>query len=275
MTRLVPTLTLTVIFTVGVATVSNGQVPSFQAPAWQLSLSSFVSEGTYDTQETTRLTFTALSLRRTFPKGDLGVRVPWLDIRSTGSVVVFQGVVFPALTPRLAGAGARTTRRTTRESGLGDVGITGRLFLVEESGGRPAVDLTARVELPTGDETRGLGMGAASAEIGLEVANPLGSAWVALASASYTISGRPPDLHVQNPWEYAVGIGAYPVRSILLSASYEQWRSVIPGAPIGRDILTTATIAAGRRLRILTSAQFPLSNQASAFGAGGGLAVRF
>ena len=269
--RFARSLALAAAFVVGVATASNGQQAS---SSWQMSVSTFVSEGNYGTEETTRLTFTALSLRRSFAKGDVSVRVPWLDVRSSGTVVVFQGVVYPALTDRLTRAGARVAQRTTRESGVGDVAVVGRLFLVADQGARPAIDLTARVELPTGDEIRGLGMGKASTEIGLELTKLIGPSLIALTSASYTVTSVAGDVQVQNPWEYSVGVGAYPIRSVLLSLSYEQWRSVIPGVPTGRDVLAGATIAAGR-LRILASAQFPLADQAPDFGAGAGLAVRF
>lgn len=103
----------------------------------------------------------------------------------------------------------------------------------------------------------------------------IGPWFVALGSASYTATGKPETALLQNPWEYSLGGGAYVVRPLLVSLLYEQWRPVIPGAPAGRDLLASATIAAGRFLRILASAQLPLSEQAPDFGAGVGLAVRF
>ena len=166
------------------------------------------------------------------------------------------------------------TRETTRESGLGDAAITGRYFLVDDPGAYPAVDLMMRVKLPTGDEERGLGLGAASVETGVELSKPLGRVLIALASASYTVARQPDDFEVRNPWEYSVGIGAYLGRLVLVSAAYEQWHPVIPRTPAGRDLLATGTVVVGR-LRILLSAQFPLSEQAPDVAAGAGLAVRF
>jgi hypothetical protein len=265
------TLTLVLSTGVGVATAA-GQ----QDPQWQVGLSSFASSGDYGTADTTRLIFTTLSVRRMFPRGDVTVRVPWLDVRSDGTVLVFRDVPQPVPTRRGARAAATplATRQTTRESGLGDAGITGRYFLVDDRAASPAVDLVARVKLPPGDDARGLGLGAASVEMGVELTKSLGPVLIALGSASYTVAGRPEDLEVRNPWEYSLGIGAYLGRLVLVSAAYEQWRPVIPLTPAGRDLLTTGTIMAGR-LRILLSAQIPLSDQAPDVAAGAGLAVRF
>lgn len=263
---------LTLVFA-GYATAAAGQ----QDPQWQVSLSTFVSEGSYGTDETTRLVYTSLALRRMFPRGELSVRVPWLDVRTDGTVLVFRGVPQPTPTRRLIRAGVRpvAVRQTTRASGVGDAGIVGRYFLVEDRGARPALDLMMRVELPTGDEAVGLGLGAASAEIGLELLKALGPSLVALGAASYTVAGRPDDIRVRNPWQYSAGMGVYVTRAILVSASYEQWRPVIPGTPTGRDVLASGTFAIGRALRLLASAQFPFSEQAPDFGAGLGLSVRF
>jgi hypothetical protein len=165
-------------------------------------------------------------------------------------------------------------QQTTRASGVGDLSLTGRYFLTTDAVRSPAVDLSLRLELPTGDASRGLGLGEASVELGLGISQALGPVVVALADGSFTLAGRPDDLDVRNPWEYSFGLGAYVGRPLLLSLSYEQWRPVIPGTPMGRDLLAAATIAAGR-LRVLASAQIPLSDQAPDFGAGAGIAVRF
>ena len=271
MTRRMRVSAITLVLIAGLATAARGQ----QDPQWQVSASTFLSEWDYGTSDTTRLLYSSLSLRRTLPRGDLTVRVPWLDIRSEGTVVVFQGVAYPTLTRRLARAGATTVRQTTRDTGLGDIGITGRYFLVDNRRAGTGLDLTARVELPTGDETRGLGLGVASVEFGVEILQSLGSRVIALGAASITATGKPMNVDVQNPWEYSAGLGVYPHPAVLISASYEQWRPVIPGTLMGRDVLAAATIAAGRHLRILASAQMPLSEQAPNFGAGAGLALRF
>jgi hypothetical protein len=247
-----------------------------QDSQWQVGVSTFASEGNYGTDDTTRLIYTSLSVRRMFPRGDLTVRMPWLDVRSDGTVLVFRDVPQPVPTRQTTRAVTQpvSVRQTTRESGPGDVSMSGRFFLVPDRRAPHSIDLTARLELPTGDASRGLGLGKASVEIGLEASQALGPFFVALADGSFTAAGRPDDIAVRNPWEYAVGVGAYIGRPVLLSVSYEQWRPVIPGTPMGRDVLAAATIIVGR-VRLLASAQMPLSDQAPEFGAGAGLAVRF
>jgi hypothetical protein len=262
---------LTLVLVVGYVRPGFGQ----DVPQWQVGVSTFASEGSYGTEDTTRLIYTSLSARRMFPRGDVTVRLPWLDVRSDGTVLVFRDVPQP-----LTRQTTRTTsepvsvRTTTREAGLGDISINGRFFLVSDPLSPSSLDLSVRLELPTGDETRGLGLGKASVDIGLETARALGPVFVALADASFTVTGQPQDFEVRNPWEYALGLGAYIGRPVLVSVSYEQWRPLIPGAATGRDLLAAATIAMGR-LRLQLSAQMPLSDQAPDFGAGAGLAVRF
>lgn len=261
-------------------------------PRWQTSLSTFVSEGNYGTFDTTRLLYTTLSVRRSLPRGDVTVRIPQLNVTTAGTVLVYRGV--PQIPSRSdAVATTRQTQtitrgsastvpqvavpeaRITRAAGVGDVSIGGRIYLVEDDGRRPTIDLVTRLEVPTGDETRGLGLGTAAAQLGLDVQKSLGRHVIALASASYTATGHVDGVSLQNPWEYSAGLGIYLTRALLLTGAYEQWRPIIPGTPAGRDVLTTATVAAGRHFRVLLSAQMPLSDQASDFGAGAGLAVRF
>ena len=263
-------------------------------PHWQVSLSSYVSEGDYGTDVSTRFTYAPLSLRWLARRGDVTVIVPYLDVSSDSTVVIFRGMPQPTTpqrmpTPARPGAdpqrGAATPTpaptptsilqtETTRVKGLGDMAVAGRYFLIE-GGGWPIVDLTARVELPTGDETRGLGLGAGSAELGLQLSKPLGRRFITLADVSYTFVGRPEGFDVRNTWEYSAGLGCYPARSLLLSVSFEEWQPVSAGVANGRDVLASATFKAGRSLRLFASAQFPLSETAPDFTAGGGVGVRF
>lgn len=146
-----------------ITTADEPRVPraGMRSPHWQIGISSFGSDGRYGTDGTTRLVYTSLSVRRMFPRGDVSVRVPWLNIRSESTVFVFRGIPQPTTPTRGQSTRADTTRaaavpvatrQTTTESGLGDVGIVGRYFLVEDSSAHPAVDLTARLELPTGTD---------------------------------------------------------------------------------------------------------------------------
>jgi hypothetical protein len=245
-------------------------------PRWQVNLSAFVSDGRYGTELDTRLAYTTLGIRRTFGRGDLTVVASFLDVASDGSVLVFQGQVQPARRgDRRPPPAPVLQKETTQASGPGDVAILGRYFLHEDRGGWPTVDATARVELPTGDEGRGLGLGAPTLELGFEVSKGFGRSLVGLADASFTLVREPEGVDVRNTWEISVGLGWYPTEPLLLTLAYEEWRPVTPAAPLGRDLLGTASLKAGRSLRLFASAQFPLSEEAPDFGLGAGIGVRF
>ena len=262
-------------------------------PRWQLTLSSYLAEGDYGSDVDTRFGYAPVSLRFMARRGDLTVVVPYLDVTSSSPVVLFRGQPQP-VTPTRGGTPERPAtdgRRgtptpiptplptlsapATRAKGIGDVALSGRFFLAEAAGARPTVDLLARVELPTGNAERGLGLGAPSAEIGVQLSKPMGRSLVWLADASYTFVGRPEDFEVRNTWEYAVGVGVYPVRALLVSVAFEEWRPLSPSVGNGRDLMGAATLKAGRALRFFASAQLPLSEAAPDFTAGAGIGVRF
>jgi hypothetical protein len=255
---------------------------------WQISLASYLSEGEYGTDVTTRFVYTPLSVRRMFRKGDLTLVVPHLILTSDTTVFVFRGIPQRrrpgAPAPAGRGDGRQPTetpptpvaqRQTTRETGIGDVALVGRYFLAEARGARTTVDLTARLELPTGDEARGLGLGKPSFEAGVQISKTLGRSFVGLVDGGYSFVGRPEGVTVQDTWEYAIGLGWYLARPLLVSASYEAWRPVVPGLAEGRDLLIGANLRASAALRIQASARVKLSDTAPDFTVGGGLGVRF
>jgi hypothetical protein len=282
-----------VVTLLAVAATTGAPLPAqTNDPHWQVSLSSYLSDGDYGTDANTRFTYTPLSLRWLSSRGDVTVIVPYLDVSSDSSVLIFRGMPQPTTPPRVPtpsrGADPRRATpaptpepapelvtETTREKGLGDIAISGRYFWLNGTNGWPMVDLTARLELPTGDEARGLGLGAGSAELGLQISKPIGRSFITMADASYTFVGQPEGFEVRNTWEYSVGLGCYPVRSVLLSLAYEEWRPISEGVANGRDLLASATLKAGRSLRFFASAQLPLSDTAPDFTAGGGVGVRF
>lgn len=79
-------------------------------------------------------------------------------------------------------------------SGLGDVIIKGRYYIVEERDAMPLMALTARVKFPTANEQLGLGTGALDYGFGVELSKMFGESWIGFLDAGYNIIGDPESL---------------------------------------------------------------------------------
>jgi hypothetical protein len=265
------------------------------AARWQIRLSSYVSEGNYGTEATTRHIYAPLSLRWLSTRGDLTLTVRFLDVESASDVVVFRGAPqpsrpaggSPSRSPTSTTPGSSDPRRPTtpvppttaptdplHQRGFGDVALVGRWFLAEESEAGLAIDLVGRLEISTGDDARSLGLGQSAYGLGVQVSRNLGP-FVGLADGSYTFVGGAEGPELRNVWEYSAGLGYYPVARVLLSVSYEEWQPVTPGVENGRDVLVSANVKANSTLQLFASGRFKLSGSAPDFVAGGGLGVRF
>ena len=250
---------------------------------WQVGLSVYHSSGDYGTGSTTKITSVPLTIRRLFRDGDVTLVVPFLSVTSNCGVTLLSGV------PNQTGGTCPTTTVTnkngkqvtrlrptsTTESGIGDLILRGRYYVVDEHGFVPTVAVTGRIKFPTADRDRGLGTGEFDEGLGLEVTKKLTDTWISFLDAGYTNLGNPPGVTLRNQWNYDLGVGYYFTKTLLGSAYYEEWRSVIAGLQHPRDLLVAMNYTATSAVRFNASVARGLSDGAPNWALTAGLNVRF
>jgi outer membrane putative beta-barrel porin/alpha-amylase len=246
---------------------------------WQTGLSPYRSSGDYGTGSTTTVTSLPLSIRRLFDDGDVTLIVPYVSVTGDCGVTLLSGV--PNRTGgtcpvRVNKAGKLTRQRDARvtESGLGDLVLRGRYYLLDEGALLPTVALTAKVKFPTADRDRGLGTGEFDEGLGIELSRTLSDAWIGFVDLGYTVLGDPPDVNLKNQWNYDVGAGYYLTKQLLLSAYYEGWTAALPRLSSPRDLLFALNLAANP-IRLNASIARGLSDGSPDWAFMAGLSVRF
>jgi len=246
---------------------------------WQTGLSLYHSSGDYGTGSTTTVTSLPLSIRRLFDNGDVTLIVPYVSVTGDCGVTLLSGVpnrtdgTCPVVTTA-NGKRTRTLQTRTTESGLGDIVLRGRYYLLDEQALLPTVALTAKVKFPTADRDRGLGTGEFDEGLGIELSKKLSDVWIGFVDLGYTVLGDPPDVNLRNQWNYDVGAGYYVTKELLLSAYYEGWTAALPGLSSPRDLLFAVNLAANP-IRLNASIARGLSDGSPDWAFMAGLSVRF
>jgi outer membrane putative beta-barrel porin/alpha-amylase len=271
-----------VLVTVLCTWLAFAAMPSVCAGAddtWQTGLSLYHSSGDYGTGSTTTVTSVPLSIRRLFDNGDVTLIVPYVSVTGDCGVTLLSGVpnrtggTCPVVTTA-NGKRTRTLQTRTTESGLGDIVLRGRYYVLDEQALLPTVALTAKVKFPTADRDRGLGTGEFDEGLGVELYKKLSDAWIGFVDLGYTVLGDPPDVNLRNQWNYNVGAGYYVTKELLLSAYYEGWTAVLPGLSSPRDLLFAVNLAANP-IRLNASIARGLSDGSPDWAFMAGLSVRF
>jgi hypothetical protein len=224
--------------------------------------------GDYELPETTTMDVLNLSLRWYLQRGEIEISVPYLridgpaDIRFVGG----QPVAVPGQPPmdgELIAEGQRT------DSGLGDAVLQGEYYLITGTSSRPWVIGLLRVKVPTGDEDRGLGTGAADVEAGFGLIQQFGSLhW--LADASYTWVGSSDQFELRDVVRLGGGVSA-PFGPDNRHSAYlylENRTHMVRGSDDRRSLAmgVGTSLDQARRLRFSASAFVGLSDTAEDYG---------
>jgi hypothetical protein len=138
------------------------------------------TRGDYGTSTQTDIWYFPLAASYETGRTVFAVTVPYLIVQGAGDVVVVGG--------QGVRARSRTTTTRTTESGLGDVIASGSYGLLTGEGGRPSLDITAKVKFGTADEDRGLGTGENDYALQLDFSSANG-ALIFLGNFGYKILG--------------------------------------------------------------------------------------
>ncbi len=250
---------------------------------WQVGLSAYHSSGTYGTGSRTDITSIPLSIRRLFEDGDVTLIIPYLSVTGDCNVTLLSGVpnatggTCPTTTVTRNGRSVqtRTTVTRTTQSGIGDMLLQGRYYVLDETGLLPTVALIARVKFPTADASRGLGTGEFDEKFGVQLSKSLTDRWISFADLGYTFIGSPPGISLKNQWNYDIGLGYYLTPNLLGSVYYEYWTAVVPGLQDPQDLYFDLSYKLTQMFRLNAGFLVGLSDGAPDYGVTGGLAVRF
>jgi len=262
---------------------------------WQIGFTPYYSSGDYGTASTTTITYLPLSIRRLFDDGDITLVIPYIIITGSGAVTVLSGVPNRTSGSGATGSGSSggggqgqgqgkgkkpgtvspTDPTESTDSGLGDIILRGRYYLLDERGPFPTLALTGRIKFPTADADRGLGTGKFDEGLGLEVTKKLIGNWIGFLDLGYTFIGDPPTANLRNQWNYDLGLGYYFTKDLLGSFYYEEWRALVEGLSNPRDLLFAMNYKATSILRFNASLLVGLSDGAPDYGLTGGLSFRF
>lgn len=166
--------------------------PAAAQDEWrEFSLSSGLeyTSGDYGAAADTNILYIPLTAKYETARFQLRATGSWLQIEGPGSVLggPESGIVVGP------GAGGVVT-----ESGLGDIIVAGTYNLYPEAGSNlPYFEITAKVKLPTADETRGLGTGKTDFTIQLDAFKAFGPV-TPFASVGYRFRGDPDGFELEN-----------------------------------------------------------------------------
>ncbi len=270
-------------------------------PNWQISANPSYSRGDYGGDTTTSVLYLPFSVKRLFSFGELSVTVPFVTI-SSNDLITFVGGDRSGGGGSNSGSGSSnsgsgssgqadddeddddidddddefTTKRTKKtESGLGDVTLSARYYLLDEQEWLPSINVTGRIKFPTANEKKGLGSGEFDEGLGVELAKSLTRDLILYLDGGYTFLGDPKGRNFRNQWNYDVGLGYYLTDNLRTSVFYEEFRAVVKGIPNPRDVYGDLNYRITKTIRVNVGGFVGLSESAADFGLSGGLRFRF
>lgn len=270
------------------ADAAENEGPPHPPPQWRVSATVNYSSGSYGTDSRTSILYAPMTVRRIFRDGDVSLTIPFVSISGTGAVRLVGGV--PTRTSSataspvaaLAGGpgngkspGSSPLSSSTTDSGLGDIILRGRYYLIEESTIMPLVAITGRVKLPTADAGSGLGTGEFDEGAGVELTKSLTNRWLAFLDAGYNIIGDAPGTNFNNQWWYDVGVGYDVTDNLNMSVFYEEYCALVNTVSNARDLLALTNYVVNDTVHLTGSLLVGLSNGAPNYGFGGGVRFRF
>ncbi len=250
---------------------------------WQIGFNPSYSSGNYGTNTTSSFFYAPISIRRFFKDGDVALVIPFVTATTDGRSTLVGGSQVPVQSGSNSGPGgggsgsgggggcdedepscltglAAGQKLTT--TGIGDIILRGRYYIVEEKGWAPLIAITGRVKLPTADASRGLGTGKMDEGVGAEISKLLGDNWITFLDGGFNIIGRPEGLNLRNQWWYDVGGGYYFAKNLLGSVYFEEYRSLFSGAQNIRDVFFGMSYRASSEWRFNGGVAVGVSNGA-------------
>ncbi len=279
---------------------------------WQLSFTPSYSHGNFGTNTTSEFIYAPFSIRRLFSKGDISLVIPSVTAITDGRTTVVGNTAFRvdddnsgsnsgsgggggsdddggcsgkgsnvSGKDRVCGTTTRTVGQKVTTTGIGDVILRGRYYLVEEQDYVPLIAVTARLKLPTANASQGLGTGELDHGYGVEISKLIGTSWLVFFDGGYNLIGDPDradgsgTLGLRNQYWYDIGTGYYLTKDLLTSVYFEEYRALVPGLPNARDVFFSSNYRLSPVWRLNGGVAVGLSNGAPDYVVSIGTSSRF
>ena len=239
---------------------------------WSFSTSVNYSVGDYGTDSDTTIVYIPFTLGvRPVERLSISLTVPYIYLSSDDVVVTGGGVAV-----RKRGGGTSVpSRRSTSESGIGDILLKASFIAVEESDLIPEIAPYLKTKFPTADEDRGLGTGEFDETIGVDLSKRLMERLFGYLTLAYTFIGDPPGTELRNSFGWSVG-AAYAVTPRLpVFAFLDGATAISPGQSDPIELRAGAEYRLTKALKLTGSVTRGLTDGAADWGLGAGLALRF
>ena len=171
-----------------------------------VSIGAEYTTGDYGTGADTTIWYFPLSFGYEKETTSFSVTVPYLIVEGPGNVTPAIGDTPHGMSP---GMGAMQVVRpgpvgtTRRESGLGDVVLSGSVRLAAETSAQPRIDLTGKIKLATADENDNLGTGENDYAVQVDVEKG-----VFFGYLGYRLYGDPPGIDLDNVAYGLIGLSS-------------------------------------------------------------------
>lgn len=278
---------------------------------WQIGFTPSYSRGNFGTNTTSEFIYAPFSFRRFFSKGDISLVIPSVTAITDGRTTVVGNTAFRVDDHSGSGGGGggngsgsndncrtdnsgsgnnndvpcgTTTRiagQRVTTTGIGDVILRGRYYIVEEIDFVPLIALTSRLKFPTANASQGLGTGKFDHGYGVEVSKLIGSSWLVFFDGGYNFIGDPDradglgTLGLRNQYWYDVGTGYYVTKDLLASVYFEEYRALVSGLPNARDVFFATNYRLSAAWRFNGGVAVGLSNGAPDYVVSLGTSYRF
>jgi len=234
---------------------------------WKADASITYESGDFNTDKTTNTVYIPVTLTRVFPKGDVGWTIPYIHQESSPAVTAVAGRSFRT-SPSPAGS-----KRS--DSGLGDMLLKGRYYLVTEDISQFNLSPFIQIKFPTADDDKGLGTGEFDGTIGLESSKDFDNNWLGYLDLGYTFIGDPPGRDLDNQFSFAIGPGYKVSSDTTLSLLYEERTALVDGTSNPRDLVFNVDHKVQEHINVTGQMSAGLSEGSPAVGITAGLRSRF
>lgn len=275
---------------------------------WQIGVSPSYSHGNFGGTTTSEFIYAPLSIRRLFSKGDISLVIPSVTAITDGQTTLVGGTPFRVEdrhgsnsgsngsgsnkpedgcshqghgNDNCGGASSIPAGKRVTSTGIGDVILRGRYYVLEETNYTPLVAVTARFKLPTATASQGLGTGKFDHGYGIEMSKLIGQSFMVFFDGGYNFIGDPDrgdgtgTLGLRNQYWWDVGTGYYLTRDWMASVYFEEYRALVPGAVNARDFLFATNYRASAAWRFNGGVTVGVSNGAPDYVVSIGTSYRF